>query len=146
MGAELSASNIRAPGELLDLKIPNAMITEAGLRGNVNVAIRYMESWLRGTGAVAISNLMEDTATAEIARTQVWQWMRRGAHLRGGRRITRDFLRTVVNEELATIRASVGEAEYSTGRFDEASAIFNKVVLVGPFVEFLTLPAYDAIE
>ncbi|HTD80639.1 MAG TPA: malate synthase A [Thermoplasmata archaeon] len=144
--ARLRDDVVVTAGELLDFQIPNGTITEAGLRSNVSVAIQYIESWLRGTGAVAIANLMEDTATAEIARSQVWQWMRRGAHMRGGRRITRDFLQAVVKEELSTIRGSVGEAPYSQGRFEEAVALFNKVSLVGPFVEFLTLPAYEATE
>ena len=132
--------------DLLDLRVPGGAITEAGLRNNVGVAIQYLESWLRGIGAVTISHLMEDTATAEIARSQVWQWLRNHAHLKGGRRVTRDLVRRIEDEEVARIRESIGDDAFSRGRFQEARALFDETALTTPFIEFLTLSAYDAID
>ena len=132
--------------DLLDLRVPGGTITEAGLRNNVGVAIQYLESWLRGIGAVTISHLMEDTATAEIARSQVWQWLRNHAHLKGGRRVTRDLVRRIEDEEVARIRESIGDDAFSRGRFQEARALFDETALTTPFIEFLTLSAYDSID
>ena len=134
------------PKELLDLRVPGGTITEAGLRSNVGVAIQYIESWLRGIGAVTISHLMEDTATAEIARSQVWQWLHNPADVKGGERVTRDLVRRIEDEELARIRESIGDDAFSRGRFQEARDLFDETAVTNPFVEFLTLSAYDAIE
>ncbi len=116
--------------ELLDVAVPGGEITEEGVRANVSVGIRYLESWLRGVGAVALDNLMEDAATAEIARSQVWQWVRLG-------RIGRD---DVVALEDALLPA------FGEGRFEDARAVFDEVALADDFVEFLTLPAYERID
>jgi len=89
--------------ELLDLRVPNGEITEAGVRSNVSVGIQYIESWLRGTGAAAIFNLMEDAATAEISRSQIWQWVRHGATMADGQRVTAQQVRQIVEEELARL-------------------------------------------
>ncbi len=132
--------------DLLDVRVPGGQITEGGLRNNISVAIQYLESWLRGTGAVAIFNLMEDTATAEIARSQVWQWVRHGARLTEGPTVTRDLVRRLEAEELARIREALGDALYQQGRFAEATELFEKVALSEEFVEFLTFPAYDYID
>jgi malate synthase len=113
-------------------------VTEQGLRTNVNVGIQYIESWLRGVGAAAIANLMEDAATAEISRSQVWQWIRHG-------HFTEEAVRRVVGEELGAIRESVGAEAYDAGRFDDARRVFEQVALADGFEDFLTLPAYDLL-
>ena len=134
------------PEQLLDVRVPGGTITEAGLRNNVSVGLQYLESWLRGVGAAAIYNLMEDAATAEISRSQVWQWVRHGVRLEEGPEVTADLVRRVEDEELEKVRAAIGEETYSHGRFDDARAVFEEVALGDRFVEFLTLPAYDRID
>jgi malate synthase len=129
--------------QLLDARVPGGAVTEAGLRNNISVAILYLESWLRGVGAVALYNLMEDAATAEISRSQIWQWIRNGARLSDGRPVTRELVQQFEQEELVRIRETVGETAYAAGRFDEAAQLFNQVALADDFVEFLTLPAYE---
>jgi malate synthase len=133
-------------GELLDFRVPEGRITEDGLRGNVGVGIRYLASWLQGSGAAAIFNLMEDAATAEIARSQVWQWVQHGATLEDGRAIDADLVHGIEAEELETIRSAVGDDAFDHGRFNEARALFEEVALSEVFVEFLTFPAYDHID
>lgn len=122
---------------------PSGTITEAGLRLNINVGILYIESWLRGHGAAAIYHLMEDAATAEISRTQVWQWLQNGSTLEDGRPIDRALYESILPQELDKIRTYVGEAAYQNGQFDRAVELFNALVLRDDFVEFLTLPAYE---
>src|SRR5437660_12656191 len=95
-------------GQLLDVRVPGGTITEAGLRTNVNVGIQYVASWLRGTGAAAINNLMEDAATAEISRSQIWQWVKHGVQLKEGPRITSELVRQVEAEELNRIKETIG--------------------------------------
>ncbi len=131
---------------LLDLRVPGGTITEAGLRNNVSVAIQYLESWLRGTGAAAIFNLMEDAATAEISRSQVWQWVRHGARLEEGGTVTRELVRRIEDEELGKIRDALGAQAFSRGRFEQARALFEEVALAESFPEFLTLPGYERID
>jgi malate synthase len=133
-------------GELLDFAIEDKGVTESGLRSNISVAILYIESWLRGVGAAALFNLMEDAATAEIARSQIWQWIRHGATLEDGRAIDRDLVETFEEEELEKIQATVGDEAYFGGRFKDAEAIFERVSLQEDFEEFLTLPAYDYLD
>src|SRR5207302_11012053 len=131
---------------LLDVKIPGATITEAGLRTNVSVGIQYIASWLRGTGAAAINNLMEDAATAEVSRSQIWQWIHHGVWLAEGAPVTEDLVRDIEREELAKIKTAVGDESYGKGRYDEAQAIFEQVALSDDFQEFLTLPAYEHLD
>ena len=131
--------------QLLDVKIPGATVTEAGLRTNVSVGIQYIASWLRGTGAAAINNLMEDAATAEISRSQIWQWIHHEVKLAEGPTVTRGLVSKVRDEELAKIKAAVGEA-YPQGRYDDAAALFDEVALADDFVEFLTLPGYQQLD
>src|SRR5207237_2094453 len=95
--------------QLTDFRVPGGTVTEAGLRQNVSVGIQYVESWLRGTGAAAINNLMEDAATAEISRSQVWQWVRHHARLAEGGEVTPELVRQIEDEELARLRAAYGE-------------------------------------
>ena len=132
-----------APAELTNFNVPGGRITEAGLRQNISVAVQYLELWLRGTGAVALYNLMEDTATAEISRAQVWQWLHHGASLEDGRKITRKLFNTTFNEELEKIRAFYGEEYFRTSKFQLASQLFEKLATQEDFADFLTLAAYD---
>ncbi|HEY2540084.1 MAG TPA: malate synthase A, partial [Stellaceae bacterium] len=127
------------------LTVPAGTITEAGLRQNLNVGIGYIEAWLRGTGCVPLYHLMEDAATAEISRAQVWQWIRHGAKLDDGRQVNGALCKAVLDEELATLRADTGEEAYRQGRFDDAAALFRELIEAPSFPEFLTLPAYDMI-
>ena len=133
-------------GDLLDVGSTPGDASEQGLRNDVSVALQYLSSWLRGIGAAAIFNLMEDAATAEIARSQVWQWRRHGVSLREGGAATPDLVRRVIEEELEKIRQAVGDEGYSRGRADEARAIFEQLTLGEDFVEFLTLPAYEYLN
>ena len=132
--------------QLLDVRIPGATVTEAGLRTNVSVGIQYIASWLRGTGAAAINNLMEDAATAEISRSQVWQWVHHGTRLAEGPTVTRELSANIRDEELAKIRATVGDAGYARGRFEEAASLFDDVALSPDFAEFLTVPGYARLD
>jgi malate synthase len=137
---------IVASSDLLDAGSAGGEITGAGLRGNVNVGIQYISSWLRGNGAAAINHLMEDAATAEIARSQVWQWIRHGAEAEG-ERITPELVRRLEAEELEKIREQVGdEFFHSQGRPEESRELFEHVALSEEFVDFLTLPAYERLE
>ena len=133
-------------GDLLDFHVPGKGVTEEGVRNNVSVGIQYIESWLRGVGAAAINNLMEDAATSEIARSQIWQWVRHSARLGDGRVVDRDLVQAIEEEELEKIRAALGDELYSEGRFKEAQAIFERVALEDEFEEFLTVPAYDYLD
>jgi malate synthase len=128
------------------LAVPEGSITENGLRLNINVGILYIESWLRGNGAAAIYHLMEDAATAEISRTQVWQWIHSGAQLDDGRTVTYELFRELLPEELQKIKQYVGAAYYEKGRFAEAIDLFDQLVRSEDYVEFLTLPAYQLID
>ena len=134
-----------APEQLLDFTVPGGTVTEAGLRNNVSVALQYLASWLDGNGAVAIFNLMEDAATAEISRSQVWQWQRNGIRLAEGPPVTADLVREIEDEELEKIRESMGEG-FSHFRWEEARRLFESVALADQFDEFLTLPAYQKIN
>jgi malate synthase len=115
-------------GELLDVASTPGDITEAGLRNNVSVGIQYLAAWLDGSGAVAINNLMEDAATAEISRSQIWQWLKH-------RRVTPEDVRRVADEEVAQLGSG----------YEDARAIFERVATEPDYVEFLTLPAYDRL-
>jgi malate synthase len=132
--------------DLITFTIPGGEITERGLRMNVDVAVRYLASWLSGNGAAAIYNLMEDAATAEISRSQLWQWAAHGASLVDGRVITKDLIRSIADEELENIRAEFGDDTFSRGRFGEAAQLLETVALADSFPEFLTLPAYQLLD
>ncbi|MCH2045015.1 MAG: malate synthase A [Saprospiraceae bacterium] len=127
------------------LTSPMGTITEAGLRININVGILYIESWLRGNGAAALYNLMEDAATAEISRTQVWQWIKNQSTLEDGRTVSYSLYQELLPSELEKIKAYVGEANYENGQFAKAVEIFDMLIQKEDFVEFLTLPAYEII-
>ena len=132
---------------LLAAKETPGDITSTGLRTNVDVGIRYVESWLRGNGAAAIHNLMEDAATAEISRSQVWQWVHNDVVLADtGEQVTADLVRKTADEATAQIRDEVGADAYDSGRWKEARDIFEEVALADEFTTFLTLPAYDRLD
>jgi malate synthase len=125
------------------LAVPQGKITERGLRTNISVGVQYLEAWLRGMGCVPLYNLMEDAATAEISRAQVWQWIRHpGGVLEDGRRITSELTRSLLAEEMEKIRAASGGETFAAGRFDDAARLFLELITSKEFTEFLTLPAY----
>jgi malate synthase len=127
------------------LRVPAGTRTEAGLRHNIRVGVQYLESWLRGQGCVPLYDLMEDAATAEISRTQVWQWIRHRATLDDGRALDAARFHRVLAEEMDRVRREVGEARFADGRFAEACALFDRLSTAAVFQEFLTLPAYDQL-
>ncbi|CAL2106338.1 malate synthase A [Tenacibaculum sp. 190524A02b] len=122
---------------------PKGTITEEGIRQNINVGILYIESWLMGNGAAALYNLMEDAATAEISRTQVWQWLHKCASLEDGRVLTKELYNTLKEEEIYKIKGLIGKERFEQGKFKLAIELFDSLVLTEEFVEFLTLPAYS---
>jgi len=123
------------------LQVPSGPVTEAGLRLNIDVGLGYIEAWLRGIGCVPLHNLMEDAATAEISRAQVWQWLKQGAGLADGRTIDRALVERIIGEERD--RAAAKAASH---RFDDAAQLFRHQVTATDFVEFLTLPAYEMVD
>jgi malate synthase len=129
--------------DLLDFQ-PKGPITEQGLRTNINIGIQYMGAWLAGTGCVPIFNLMEDAATAEISRAQIWHWIRspQGV-LDDGRKVTREMFSALVPQELARVKEILGEKAYAAGNYPEGARMFEQLTLAEDFAEFLTLPAYD---
>ena len=144
---ERQREDVRADAAtLLDLRVPGGQVSEEGLRNNISVALQYLAAWLGGTGAVAIFNLMEDAATAEIARAQVWQWIHSGVPLADGRLVTRGLVQSLEQDELAKIRHTLGEDVYAGYRFAEATNLFEQLALSEDFADFLTLPAYEILE
>ncbi|WP_374448426.1 malate synthase A [Stella sp.] len=128
------------------LRVPEGPITEAGLRQNINVGIGYIEAWLRGIGCVPLYNLMEDAATAEISRAQVWQQIHHGAKLDDGRPVDARLCRIIVEQELVKTAQQIGPERFGAGRWDDAAALFTRLVEAEQFEEFLTLPAYDMVD
>ena len=131
--------------ELLDVRVPGGEITQAGLRANVNVGLSYLMSWLSGVGAAAIDNLMEDAATAEISRSQIWQWVEHRAELSTGQPVTAEMARAAIATELEDLRERLGRAAFDEARFEQARSVFERVAISPDFVEFLTLPAYELL-
>ncbi len=129
------------------LAVPEGDITEAGLRNNVNVGLQYLESWINGNGCVPINNLMEDAATAEISRAQIWQWIRhpKGV-LKDGRKVTVDLFRQVLDEELAALTTTLGPSAMADRRFAEAADLFTRLTTSEQFVDFLTVPGYAYLD
>ena len=127
------------------LRVPTGTRTEAGLRLNVRVGVQYIEAWLNGQGCVPLYNLMEDAATAEISRAQVWQWIHRHATLEDGARVDVPLFRRVLDEELLRIERELGKERYARGKFGMAAHLFDLLVTPERFAEFLTLPAYDLL-
>jgi len=128
--------------DLLSIAATPGSITEAGLRNNISVGLQYLANWLAGNGAVAIFNLMEDAATAETSRSQVWQWLHNDISLAEGPLITRDLVERLIGEELSIIREQQGDA-FDGDKYDEATALFTEVALADDYADFLTIPAYE---
>ncbi len=135
-----------APGDLIAIDTLDARPTYDGLRNAVAVGIRYIEAWLRGLGAVAIFNLMEDAATAEISRSQIWQWINADVVFENGEHATADLARKVAAEELAAIRAEIGEETFTAGKWQQAHDLLLQVSLDQDYADFLTLPAYEQLR
>jgi malate synthase len=131
-----------AANDLLNVADTPGGVTEAGLRNNISVALQYLAAWLGGTGAVAIFNLMEDAATAEISRSQIWQWIHNGVILDDGPLVTKDVVERMIDEELVQIREHEGDG-FDAARYGQAVGLFTEVALADSFAEFLTLPAYE---
>jgi malate synthase len=128
--------------EMLAIDKTPGDITETGLRNDVSVGLQYLATWLSGNGAVAINNLMEDAATAEISRSQVWQWLHNGVSLAEGPKVTKELAEQIIGEELGHIQTQYGAA-FDEARFDQAVALFREVALADDYAEFLTIPAYE---
>ena len=127
------------------VRVPQGTITENGVRVNISVGVQYLEAWLRGNGCVPINNLMEDAATAEISRAQLWQWLHHGVTLADGRIFTRELFDTLLKEEMANLRDQMGEERYDAGQFGLACDLFSQMTHKKEFDEFLTLVAYDYV-
>ena len=123
------------------LTVPTGDITEAGLRWNIDVGIQYLEAWMRGNGCVPIYNLMEDAATAEICRAQVWQWVKHGAKLDDGRPVTADLVKRTIADVTESLRGSIGGEALA-----RAAGMYEQMMTSGDFPEFLTLVAYEYID
>jgi len=135
------------PLELTDFRVPGGRLTEAGLRNDVSVGLQYVESWLRGSGAVGIFDLMEDTATAEIARSQVWQWIHSPlGKLEDGRKVTVELFRKTADEEEAKLRTQLGDEAWGRGKWAAARRLFDRLATADEYVDFLTIPAYEELE
>jgi malate synthase len=126
--------------------VPAGEITEAGLRSNISIGIQYMAAWLGGNGCVPLHHLMEDAATAEIARAQVWQWIRHASELADGRTVTYALYEQLRDEELAKISEEVGTEAFSSGKYREAAALLDRITGEKHCMDFLTLVAYEAID
>src|SRR5581483_9874740 len=133
-------------GPLKNVSATEGEITEAGLRNNLSVGFQYISFWLGGRGAAAINNMMEDAATAEIARTQIWQWIHHGATLDDGRTVTRELVTELLDEETDKIRAAVGDEVWERGRPRETREVLEAVTLGDDLPEFLTLGAYELLD
>lgn len=127
------------------LKHPEGTLTEAGLRQNISVGVQYIESWLRGVGCVPLYNLMEDAATAEISRAQLWQWIKHSAALDDGRTVTPDLFRSTLSEEMEKVSTTVGQERFDGGMYTQAQSLFETLSTANEFEEFLTLPAYEQL-
>src|SRR5881409_2387666 len=137
---------IVAARDLLDFR-PEGPITEAGLRNNISVGIQYLGAWLAGNGCVPVFNLMEDTATAEISRSQIWQWMRSPkGELQDGRKVTQELFRKLLAEELPKVKTYLGDEAWKAGKYEEGAKLFDRITTDDRYVEFLTLPAYNYVD
>ena len=127
------------------LQVPAGEITEDGVRANIRVGIQYVEAWLQGNGCVPLYHLMEDAATAEISRAQLWQWMKHEASLNNGENITAEIFDLWLTEEMNVIKSKVGDNRFKNGKFNDASSLFSEMIQKNDFDEFLTIPAYKQL-
>jgi malate synthase len=138
--------DVRVTAEnLLDVVSTPGEVTEAGVRNNVAVGVRYISAWLGGSGAVAIFNLMEDVATSEIARSQIWQWVHNEVKLDTGEPVTASLVRRIIDEEMEKLEDEVGEEAFASGRFAQARVLFEQAALDDDYIDFLSLPAYQML-
>src|SRR3954451_14247377 len=129
------------------LKVPAGTITALGLCTNINVSLQYLEAWLRGSGSILVNNLMEDAATVEVSRAQIWQWIHHPQGiLQDGRKVTMELFHQLMNEELAKFKNAIGEEQFAKRRFTTAAQILDEVITDDHFIEFLTLPAYHYLN
>jgi malate synthase len=128
------------------LKVPAGAKSEQGLRHNIRVGVQYLESWLGGNGCVPLYHLMEDAATAEISRAQLWQWLHHQIRLEGGPQLTREVFQRIYREECGHVRTEVGEDRYKSGKFALAESLFGDMVQRDELDEFLTIPAYEYLK
>jgi malate synthase len=128
------------------LSVPTGTITEDGLRANLRVGIQYLEAWLGGNGCVPLYNLMEDAGTAEISRSQIWQWLKHSAALSDGRKVTPQLYNELLPQELGRIEKEAGSARFQGGHFTRATKLFSEMSNSASFTEFLTLPAYELLD
>jgi malate synthase len=127
------------------LRVPDGIITEEGIRENIRVGVQYVESWIKGNGCVPLYNLMEDAATAEICRAQLWQWIKHDAVLDDGRIISIKLYTSILKDEMHKLQTLLGNEIFTNGKFELAISLFTNMVRKNKFDEFLTLPAYDYI-
>jgi malate synthase len=128
------------------LAVPEGDITVEGLRWNIDVGLQYLHSWLRGSGCVPIYNLMEDAATAEICRAQVWQWVKHGAHLKDGRPVTEGMVKEIIHHRAAELGAEAGGVSDSDEKLRQAARVLEELTTSREFAEFLTLASYDLLD
>jgi malate synthase len=139
--------DVTASARALLAFLPEGPITEAGLRNNISVGIQYLGAWLAGNGCVPVFNLMEDAATAEISRSQIWQWVRSPkGKLQDGRKVTKELFKLLLAEELPKVRSYLGDAAWKAGKYEDGARLFEKITTDDRYVEFLTLPAYDFVD
>ena len=137
---------IVAARDLLDFR-PEGPVTETGLRNNISVGIQYLGAWLAGNGCVPVFNLMEDAATAEISRSQIWQWIRSPkGELQDGRKVTQELFRRLLAEELPKVKTYLGDEAWNAGKYEEGAKLFDRITTDDRYVEFLTLPAYNYVD
>ena len=144
-GSESSFASAKVSREDL-LRVPEPKVSEQALRANIAVSLRYLDSWLEGLGCVAINNLMEDTATVEICRAQIWQWIYHSTKLLEGRTITRELFQSMLREETLRIRNEIGSQAYDASNYSSAEELLDKLTTNTSFPEFMTLMAYDHLE
>ncbi len=132
--------------DLLNIKATPGAVTEAGLRNNIGVSLRYLAAWLGGQGAVGIFNLMEDAATTEISRSQIWQWLHNQQTLDDGRPVTKDLVRALLDSEMTGIKDEVGTDAFDAGHYRTARRLFEEIALADEYADFLTLPAYQTVQ
>ena len=148
-GADDRTGDRRSPPPITaaDLvQVPEGTLTEAGLRTNISVAIQYIAAWLCGRGAVPINNLMEDAATAEISRAQLWQWLHHQAKLDNGQTVTAELFHQTLKQEMEALAAQIPVGDFTKGRYIEAAELLDKLVISPQFVTFLTLPGYELLD
>ena len=141
---DVKRSKVNVTAEDL-LRVPDGIITEEGVRENIRVGVQYVESWLRGNGCVPLYNLMEDAATAEIGRAQLWQWIKHNAILNDGRAISMELYTSLLEDEMNNLQILLGDELLNSGKFELAITLFTDMVQKDKFDEFLTLPAYQYI-